>query len=176
MTGNDHGTIVAVFDDGGQAEVALDKLWHAGFPHEQIGIVMPGKGVAEAQTETGALEAAGARGAVTGAVTGGTVGAITGALLTGLIPGVGPVLAGGILAGLITGAAAGAAGGAYVGPFIAMGLSEDEARAYERNIHAGRTVLAVRPGERYEEAVELLRRFGGHDIKHLTGEPAGTAV
>src|SRR5437764_13767282 len=116
MMGNDHGTIVAVFDDGKQAEVALDKLWHANFRPDQIGIVMPGKGVAEPKTPIGTLEEAGARGAVTGAVTGGTVGAITGALLTGLIPGVGPVMAGGILAGLITGGLAGAAGGAYVGP------------------------------------------------------------
>src|SRR5579883_2098380 len=97
MPANDFGTIVAVFEQGTRAEVALDKLWHAGFQHDHIGIVLPGKGLVEAQTPTGAVEDIAAQGAVTGAVAGSTVGAITGALLTGLIPGVGPVFAGGLL-------------------------------------------------------------------------------
>ena len=28
-------TVVAVFDERGQAESAIDKLWHAGFRHDQ---------------------------------------------------------------------------------------------------------------------------------------------
>lgn len=174
MATTDQATILAVFDEGGQAEVALDRLWHAGFRREQIGIVKPGR-IDEAKTPAGEVEHAAARGAATGAVAGGTLGAITGALLTGFIPGIGPVVAGGLLTGLVAGAAAGAAGGAYLGPFIGMGLSEDEARRYEGNIQAGRTVVAVRPGDQHDKAVEILEHYGAHTIRHAAGEVVGKA-
>lgn len=175
MTASDRGTILASFDDSGKAEVALDRLWHAGFRREQIGVVLPGRGVAEAQTGAGVVEAAAAQGAVAGAATGGTIGGITGALLTAFVPGLGPVLAGGILAGIVGGAAAGAAGGVYLGPFIAMGLSEDEARSYEGKIQAGQTIIAVRGDTRLLEAADILERYGAHSIRHCAGEPAACA-
>ena len=59
--------VVAVFDRRAQAKVAIDKLWHAGFAHEQIGIVGPGDQVSEAHTPEGEVEATAAKGAVTGA-------------------------------------------------------------------------------------------------------------
>lgn len=168
-------TVVAVFDRREQAEVAIDGLWHAGFKHDQIGILVPGQGVREAQTPTGKVEDNAAGGAVTGAVTGGTLGAVAGAVLTGLIPGIGPVLAGGILTGLVTGAAAGAAVGVYLGPFVALGLTEDEARHYHERVQAGQTLVVVRPGECLDEAVKILRECGGHDIRQQTREIPATA-
>ena len=54
-------TVVAVFDERGQAEGAIDELWHEGFAHDQIGIVMPGGRVTEATTPTEQKEERAAR-------------------------------------------------------------------------------------------------------------------
>src|SRR5262249_52466360 len=77
-------TVVGVFDTRAQAEVAVDNLWHAGFPPEDVGIAGPGEQPHVAETCSGATENVAARGAVTGAIAGGTVGAVAGALIAGL--------------------------------------------------------------------------------------------
>jgi hypothetical protein len=167
-------TVVAVFDDRGQAESAVDELWHQGFAHDQIGIVMPGGRMAEATTATERKEEKAASGAVGGAVTGGALGAIAGAAVASVVPGVGHVLAGGILAGAVTGLAAGAAAGVFAGPFIAMGLTAADAQAYERHFRAGRTIITVQGDGQAERAIMILRSHGGHDIK--TAQNAVAAV
>lgn len=45
----------------------------------------------------------------------------------------------------------------------AMGLSNDEAGYYAREYQAGHPIVAVYPGERYREAVELLRNNGAYN-------------
>jgi hypothetical protein len=163
-------TVVAVFDERGQAESAIDELWHQGFAHDHLGIVMPGGRVTEATTATEQKEERAARGAVGGAVTGGALGAIAGAAVASVVPGVGPVLAGGILAGAVTGLAAGAAIGVFAGPFVALGLSEADAQAYERAFRAGRTILTVQAEpQQVERVLMILRSHGGHDIKTAPG-------
>src|SRR5437016_708065 len=101
MSHRQTGTLVAVFDTRGQAEAAIDDLWHAGFREDQIGIAAPGGAPRQASTTTGEIEKTGARGAIAGSLAGGTIGGILGGLALGLIPGVGQVIAGGILAGII---------------------------------------------------------------------------
>jgi hypothetical protein len=161
--------IIAVFADRGRAESAIDDLWHARFRHDQIGIATPGHGVTEATTPIGRAEDKAAQGASTGAITGGAVGAVVGAAAVATIPGIGPILAGGTLAGILAsvagGAAAGAAVGTYLGPFVAMGLSDEEARRYGRELHAGRTILTVDPDGREEEALQILRDHGPTDLR-----------
>lgn len=152
--------VAAVFETRGQAESAIDNLWHAGFRHDQVGIVTPGGRVAEATTATEKTEENAAEGAVAGAATGGAIGLVAGALASALIPGVGPVLTGGILTGALLGGAAGAAAGSYLGPFLAMGFSEDEARFYHSELKAGRTVLMVRAEDRADDALAILRSHG----------------
>jgi hypothetical protein len=159
------GTIAAVFDNRGRAETAIDELSHAGFDDDQIGFVLPGGTVKEATTATSEAEERGAKGAVAGAVTGGVTGAVAGALVAGLIPGVGAVLAGGILTGMLLGGAAGAAGGSYLGPFIALGFHEEEARHYERELKAGRTIVVVKAGDRANEAIQILHNHGGREAR-----------
>jgi hypothetical protein len=156
-------TVVAVFETRAQAEAAIDDLWHSGFAHDQIGIAGPGESVNEAHTVTGKVEKDAANGAVTGAVTGGVLGALAGTLATALIPGVGAVIAGGLLMGMLGGAAAGAAAGSYLGPFIALGFTEEEARQYQREFEAGRTVVVVKAGERCAEAITILHSHGGYN-------------
>jgi hypothetical protein len=153
-------TVIGVFDERSQVESAIDKLWHAGFTREQVGILIPGEGVVQAETPTGQREAQAAQGAVAGSLTGGTVGTLVGALAAVFLPGIGTVLAGGILAAMAAGAAAGAAMGAYFGPFVAMGLSEDEARSYTSELKAGRTIVVVNAGEESEKARLILRQHG----------------
>jgi len=153
--------VTAVFENRGKAESAIDNLWHAGFQHDQVGILMPGGRVAEATTATEGAEENAAEGAVAGAAAGGAIGAVAGALATTFIPGIGPVLAGGLLTGIVLGGAAGAAAGSYLGPFVALGFSEDQARHYHDELKAGRTIVTVRTEDRAADAVAILRSHGG---------------
>jgi hypothetical protein len=161
-------TVAVVFDTRGQAESAIDELWHEGFAHDQIGIVSPGGQNVEATTATEQIEENAANGAVAGAVSGGTLGALAGALVTGLVPGLGPVLAGGILTAIVLGGATGAAVGSYLGPFVALGFSEDEARHYARELKAGRTVVTVRADNRTAEVLTILHSHGGYNTEPPT--------
>jgi hypothetical protein len=175
VAASERSPVVAVFETHGQAESAIDALWHEGFRHDQIGILIPGEGVAEATTRTEGLEENAASGAATGAITGGALGAIAGAAVAGMIPGIGPVLAAGLLAGAVGGAAAGAAVGTFLGPFIALGLSEEEARHYQKQFTAGRTIVVVKPEGRDKEAITILRSHGGDVERSLrTGSASRT--
>jgi hypothetical protein len=164
MKADDKGVILGVFFDRGTAEKAIDELHHAGFSDREVGMLTRGGDVVEAKTATGVQESNAAEGAVAGALAGGTVGAVTGALVSLLIPGLGPVITGGLLTVVLASTAAGAAGGSLIGPFIALGLSEDEAHYYEGQFSAGRTILAIRANGRAEEARRVLRRHGADGL------------
>jgi hypothetical protein len=98
-------------------------------------------------------------GAATGAAAGAALGGLAGvALVTAIIPGVGPVLTSGLLAAALGGVLTGLAGGGIVGALIGLEIPEEEARGYEREFHSGRTIIAVRAGERYDEAAAILRQ------------------
>jgi hypothetical protein len=153
--------VTAVFDNRGQAESAIDNLWHAGFRRDQIGIAIPGGQVMEATTAEAKTEENAAAGAVTGAAAGGAIGAVVGAAAAAVLPGVGPVLAGGILTGLVLGGAAGAAAGGYVGPFLALGFSKADAQRYQNELKAGRTIVTVKADDRAADAVAILLSHGG---------------
>jgi hypothetical protein len=157
--------VVAVFEQRGQAISAIDELEHAGFIKDQIGVATPGGPLHEANTPTSRREENAAEGAAKGAITGGVAGAVSGALAAALIPGVGPILAGGFLAGILAGtvggAAAGAALGGWFGPFVAMGVPQQDAERYRRELQEGRTLVVVKAGDRGEEAERILHDHGG---------------
>jgi hypothetical protein len=141
--------LIGVFADHRQAERFVEELKLAGFRDDQIGMMR--RGPETADTPVG-------DNAVAGALTGGTLGALTGAALTtGLIPGVGPVLVGGVLLGILSGATAGAAAGGILGALIGLGIPEEEARHYESEVRAGRTLVVVQPAGRFPEALAILR-------------------
>jgi hypothetical protein len=153
-------TAVGVFRDPAQAAQAIEDLKRAGFRADQIG-------VAARHTEVRKAEVAGPKsmapeGGAVGAVAGGTVGAVLGAVATGMIPGVGPIIAAGLLAGVVGGAAAGAVAGGVLGTLIGLGLSEEDARFYEAELHGGRTLVTVQAGDRYDAAVAILRNHGAY--------------
>jgi len=60
-------------------------------------------------------------------------------------------------------AASGAAIAGLAGALIGLGIPEEEAHYYEGEFKAGRTLVTVRAPGRYEEAHDILRRFGAYD-------------
>jgi uncharacterized membrane protein len=164
-------SVVAVYRTHGQAEAAIDQLWHAGFAKDQVGIMIPGEGLHQATTESEQTEDTAAQGAVSGAVTGTALGTVAGALAMVLIPGLGPVLTGGALMGVVAGAAAGAAAGSLAGPFLAMGFSEEDVHRYQTDLRSGRTVVVVQVDGKQDRAIMILRSHDPVDLHTSDSEP-----
>jgi uncharacterized protein (TIGR02271 family) len=178
--------VVGVFRDRSEAEKAVEELKRAGFRDDQIGFVTrrdDGTGTATTATDRDAEGTDRGTGAATGAVAGGVLGAIIGAGAALLIPGVGPVLAGGILAAALGGAAIGAAAGGLIGALTGLGIPEEEAEYYNTEFESGRTIVTVKADGRYQEAYDILHRFGAYDYRGreamagtTSGAPVGAAM
>jgi hypothetical protein len=154
--------VAGVFDDVRQAEKAIADLYRAGFPVDRIDMVTRSQGETEG-TPDFALQKNAADGTVTGGAIGAAVGALAAAAATLLIPGIGLVLGAGLLVSVIGGAALGAAGGSLLGTFVALEMSEDDARYYAKAVeHEGRTVVLVQTPDRRDEARIILARNGAH--------------
>ncbi len=161
-------SVVGAFVQREKADSALDELRQAGFGDEQLGIAQRGETTAAAVTpgeKKSRLEDL----AAAGAAAGGTLGAVAGAVASGMIPGIGQVIAAGALAGILGGTAVGAAAGGMIGALIGLGIPEDDARYYDREFTAGRTIVAIRAGRRSAEAAEVLRRQGAYSVSTAQG-------
>jgi uncharacterized membrane protein len=79
------------------------------------------------------------------------------------MPGLGPAIAGGILAAELGGAAIGLAAGGLLGALISMGIPEEEAHHYQKELEAGRTVITVKVQNGYADALQILRRNGASE-------------
>lgn len=146
---------VGAFRDPLLARRAIEELHQAGYSDEEIGYLTRASAIeSEAGTEASIAN---------GAVEGGLVGALIGATAALLIPGFGPAIAGGILAAALSGAAVGAAAGGIVSALIGIGVPEEEARHYQKELEAGHTVVTVKAQSGYADAVQILRRNGAHD-------------
>lgn len=151
-------TMTALFDDYNQAAQAVRALEAAGFPEDDISLVVStlADEVGEDAADDGAAEGAGA-GLGIGAVIGGA-----GGLLAGVgalaIPGLGPVVAAGWLVSTAIGAAAGAAlGGAtggVIGAFTGSGVREHDAHVFAEGVRRGGSVVSVRTDESRAGIVE----------------------
>ncbi|MGI9062035.1 MAG: hypothetical protein ACR2H5_26060 [Ktedonobacteraceae bacterium] len=97
----------------------------------------------------------------TGAFTGGVVGGLLGATVALLIPVLGPAFAGGILVTVFS-AALGAMAGGFLGAFAAIGVPEEQARHYEEEFKAGRTIVTVKTEDRQQDALDIFYRNGVH--------------
>lgn len=96
----------------------------------------------------------------TGAVTGGIVGGVIGVVAGLLLPFIGPAVAGGALIAALGGAALGAVAGGFMGAFVRMGVPEEQARQYEQEFKAGRTIVTVRTDDRQQDALNILSNNG----------------
>jgi hypothetical protein len=166
--------IVGVFEDRIRAEEAVDALHSAGFAHDKIGYAIRGADDVAGGMITDACGTKDVKGAMAGALTGGVVGGVLAAAISLLIPGVGPVVAGGILASFFGGTIAGTAVGGILGAMTGLGISEDEARFYEKEFHEGRAIVAVKPGARLADAADILVRFGGRNVHAEAHSPVRT--
>jgi phage tail tape-measure protein len=171
---NNEGLVVGVFDHQAPAERAVADLWAAGFARDRIDMVTRSQGQTQATPDLTRQKEA-ADGAVAGAMAGATAGAVAGAVAIMLIPGVGTVIGGGLLAGILGGAALGAAGGTFLGPFVALGVNQEEAQHYAREVDEGRVVVLVLAFDRAPEARAILARHGAREGP-LNTAPTGEAL
>ncbi len=153
------GTVVGAFRDSAQAQQAVNALKKAGYRDDQIGVVSQH---ADGSTSVGKGDKV-EEGAMAGAATGAGIGALWGlGILAGVIPGIGPAIAGGTLGVLLSSAAAGAAAIGIGGALAGMGVSDEDAKYYEGEYRAGRTIVTVE-GDNPSEAQRLLNQYGGYD-------------
>jgi uncharacterized membrane protein len=142
-------TIIGMFDDPATARRAMETLRDGPLPLEDVSIIArndDGTATAGSSEDVSAGE-----GAAVGAVWGGLVG-----LAALLIPGVGPFIAFGALGAALTGAVTGAVVGGIAAALIDFsGIPEEEARGYEEQVRAGKTLLAVKA--RDEDTTEVRR-------------------
>jgi hypothetical protein len=165
--------VVALFEEGAEAEDAIRDLKNAGFTNEQIGVATHDKvGAGKASREKGAREdeperildetASGlAEGAAAGAVTGGVIGGLVGLISSLLIPGIGPLIIGGVLASTLLGMGVGAATGGLIGALVGMGVPEEDAKYFDAGLREGRTLVTVSDTAGAPEALGILERHGG---------------
>jgi hypothetical protein len=154
-------TAAAIFTNHQEAARAVDELRRAGFPDENIGFVGRNQVRNEPAKDTGETGSHLGEGAAVGVFTGGAIGTVAGLVVAaGLIPAIGPVIFGGVLTAILASAATGVAAGGVIGALIGLGIPEEEAGYYEKELQAGRTLVTVDAGARYDEAVAILRRHG----------------
>ena len=95
-------------------------------------------------------------------------------VLAGVIPVVGPAIAAGTLGVVLSNAAAGAGIAGLVGALIGTGLPEHEAKYYDQEFEAGRTIVTVTADGQADEATAILRRHGGYEINSRSATAATT--
>jgi hypothetical protein len=166
--------VVGIFEDRLAAEYAVDALEQAGFTHDHIGYVIRGSDVVAGGMLHDADGAKDIRGAAAGIITGGIVGGVLATAAAVLIPAVGVTIAGGLLASFFGGTLAGMAVGGILGALKGLGVSEDEARFYEKQFHEGKAIVTVKAGRRATEAAEILTRHGGTHIHSENRSPIPT--
>ena len=149
--------VVGVFHDFEQAKQAIDALKKAGYNENEIGIL--------ARASATGLDEKTLSRAEPGAVEGGVIGGVLGAAAALLIPGFGPAIAGGILLATFGAAGIGALAGSLIGAFVNIGVPEEEAHHYRRELEKGRTIVTVKACGVFDEALAILRSHGAKDVK-----------
>jgi hypothetical protein len=160
-----HATVVGVFDDTRMAQAAVEELRRVGFPEDQVGVVARGESVVKSGATSAQTSSHWEEGAAVGAAAGAGIGALwaVGMATIALPPILPAVLVSSWLVSILASAASGAAIAGLAGALVGLGLPEEEATYYEGEFKAGRTLVTVRAPGRYEEARDILRRFGAYD-------------
>lgn len=165
-------SVICIATTEEQAMGIVDALKLAGFPGDDVSVLLPDK--------TGTKDFAHKKntkapeGATTGGVAGGVLGGAVG-WLVGIgalaIPGVGPFIAAGPIMAALGGAAVGGAVGGLTGALIGLGIPEYEAKRYEGKIRGGNILISVHTenSDEARRAKEIFTRMGAQDISS-TGE------
>ena len=157
--------VTGIFSSRSSAELASQELVKAGFPPEDISLLLTettqGREFA-LRKSTKAPE-----GAATGATIGGVLGAVAGGLAAVAsisVPPLALVAAGPVVAAL-TGLGAGAATGGLTGALIGLGIPEHEARFYNGEIERGGILVGVYVhADRAKVAREILDSAGAEKV------------
>ncbi|SMP70657.1 general stress protein [Anoxynatronum buryatiense] len=151
--------MVGIFETENEIINVVKQLTEMGYQEDEITVVAKDKEQMEHldnTTDTKTKTHGGAEKAGTGAVVGGTVGGIAAALpALGLlaIPGIGPFLAMGPIAGILGGVVAGGVAGGLVGGLVQLGVREEDAKEYERQIEQGKILILVENKENWRDQV-----------------------
>jgi len=166
-------TVAGVFRDSESARRAAGDLGRAGFPRDQVNLLLPGATEQEVHSiSTSETEQPGVGGAI-GGVVGGAIGLAGGFELgvaaTALIPGVGPVLAFGVAAAALLGAGGVTAGAMLGGKADAQsteGVPSDEVFFYEDALRQGRSlvVMLAKSSAEATSARRLLEAAGAESV------------
>lgn len=157
--------VTALFPSRTTAERAIEELHNAGYPHDDISLLMSDS---TRGREFGVKEANKApEGAATGATLGGVIGAVVAGLAavgTLAIPGLSLVAAGPVMAAL-AGLGAGAAAGGLTGALVGLGIPEHEAKFYDEKIRHGGILIGVYAhDDRKKRAKEILESCGAERV------------
>ena len=150
-----------VFNRLKDARRAIRELRAVGVTDEQIGIMT--------RRPDGTLEHDGddtasnwEEGTGLGAALGATAGTGLGlAVIAGILSPIGPVIAGGALIGLLASMGVGATVGSAIGGLVGIGLTQDEADYFERELKAGKTLVTVATRDDTLEVLDILQQTGG---------------
>jgi uncharacterized protein (TIGR02271 family) len=159
-------TTVGVFDSREAAERAVSDLKAAGYRDDQISLVAKDAtgGTVRSDGSGNDMASNAASGAATGAAVGaGAAGLVSLGISFGVIPVIGPILAMGPLAAALLSAAGGAAAAGLAGALIGAGLTDEDARFYEGEVHAGRYLVTVTGEARGADTRGVITRHGGYD-------------
>jgi hypothetical protein len=148
---------VGVFHDTEQARHAIDELKSAGYSENEIGFLARASATESADDTM--------RSAATGAAEGGVIGGVLGAAAALLIPGFGPAIAGGILLVTFGAAGLGALAGSIIGALVSIGVPEEEAHHYKRELEKGHTIVTVKANSGYDKVIAIMHKNGAKDAK-----------
>jgi uncharacterized membrane protein len=153
-------TVVGLFRDPIEAQVAVRDLKDAGFADDHVSLV-----TREESANQVSADHEPTAGAAKGAAVGGVAGALLGVVAMA-IPGIGPVLAIGPLAAALTGAGLGAATGGMLGALADMGVPEHQAQQLADAIREGGTLVVVHTSDRASDAAKaILEQHGAFDLE-----------
>lgn len=172
-------TVLGIFNDRVNAEAAIADLEDLDYDPKDLSIVLKNKDEKAAIEENTGADVA--QGAVGGATTGLVLGGLAGLVAATIIPGLGALFIGGPIAAALglsgaaattaSGAATGALAGGIIGALTNMGLSDDEAKNYEKRIVDGGILVAVPAKENGTEEVEdIFEENGATDIRSINSK------
>jgi hypothetical protein len=170
--------VFGIFRNGAHVDAGVSSLIEAGFPREDISVLMAENvGTKDFAHEKHSKAPEGATaGAAAGAVIGGTLG-----LLAGVgalpIPALGMFVVAGPIFGALAGVGSGGVAGGLIGAAIGLGIPEFEAKRYAGILKNGGILLSVHceNGDWAALAKEALEEAGARDIA-TTDEPAAAFV
>lgn len=172
MTDEKKPTLVGVFEDRYEAQKAVDDLRQAGFAEGDVDFALRGEEAVAGGMITDAPLTRDGRGALKGILGGGLAGIFVAAVASIFVPDATPLVDMGLVGSIVGFGAAGAAIGGIFGAMFGLGVSEHEAKVYDKEFQAGKAIVTVAaPAARSIEARLILRRHGAHNLQNELENP-----